>query len=47
MAVIGPLLGTDGKPLLDDYERDPEGMTLIIGLPQRHGCRLFGESHRQ
>jgi hypothetical protein len=28
---LGPLLGADGKPLLDDTERDSEGMTLIDG----------------
>jgi len=28
---LGPLLGRDSKPLLDDQERDSEGMTLIEG----------------
>lgn len=32
-AVIGPLLGPDGKPLRDDQERDSEGATLIDGGP--------------
>ena len=30
-AVVGPILGADGKPLRDDRERDSEGMTLIDG----------------
>jgi hypothetical protein len=30
-AVLGPLLGADGKPLRDDSERDSEGMTLVDG----------------
>jgi hypothetical protein len=29
--VVGPMLGTDGKPLQDDATRDSEGMTLIDG----------------
>ena len=28
---LGPLLGNDGKPLLDDEDRDSEGMTLVDG----------------
>ena len=28
---LGPLLGLDGKPLLDDEDRDSEGMTLVDG----------------
>jgi hypothetical protein len=28
-AIVGPLLGKDGKPLIADVERDSEGMTLI------------------
>jgi len=28
---LGPLLGSDGKPLLDDEDRDSEGMTLVDG----------------
>jgi hypothetical protein len=34
-AMVGPLLGKDGKPLLDDQERDSEGMTLIDGTPAK------------
>jgi hypothetical protein len=30
-AVLGPILGTDGKPLRDDRDRDSEGMTLADG----------------
>jgi hypothetical protein len=30
-AVLGPILGTDGKPLRDDRDRDSEGMTLVEG----------------
>jgi hypothetical protein len=32
-AVIGPILGDDGKPLRDDAMRDSEGLTLIEGTP--------------
>ena len=28
---LGPLLGLDGKPLLDDEDRNSEGMTLVDG----------------
>jgi hypothetical protein len=28
---LGPMLGTDGKPLKDDATRDAEGMTLVDG----------------
>ncbi len=38
-AMIGPLLGKDGKPLVDDQERNSEGMTLIDGTPSE-GHRL-------
>jgi len=27
--VLGPIFGTDGKPLLNDADRDSDGMTLI------------------
>lgn len=30
-AVLGPVLGADGKPLRDDAMRDSEGMTLVDG----------------
>jgi hypothetical protein len=30
-AVLGPILGPDGKPLRDDRDRDSEGMTLVDG----------------
>jgi hypothetical protein len=30
-AVLGPVLGSDGKPLHDDRDRDSEGMTLVDG----------------
>ncbi len=30
-AMLGPLLGKDGKPLSQDTERDSEGMTLLSG----------------
>jgi hypothetical protein len=46
-AVIGPLLGADGKPLRDDQERDSEGMTLIDGGPAAGtACISFEHHHR-
>jgi hypothetical protein len=30
-AVLGPILGADGKPLRDNRKRDSEGMTLVDG----------------
>jgi hypothetical protein len=30
-AILGPILGKDGKPLTEDRERDAEGMVLLAG----------------
>ena len=46
-AVIGPLLGADGKPLLDDKERDSEGMTLIDGSPADGAAYISFERHHR
>jgi hypothetical protein len=46
-AVIGPLLGPDGKPLLDDKERDSEGMTLIDGGPAGGMAYVSFERHHR
>jgi hypothetical protein len=45
--VLGPLLGTTGKPLRDDSERDSEGMALIDG-DTKQGTALvsFERKHR-
>jgi len=46
-AVLGPVLGTDSKPLRDDAIRDSEGMTLIDGDTQRGTALLsFERKHR-
>jgi len=46
-AVVGPILGVDGKPLRDDAMRDSEGMALIGG-DTRQGTALvsFERKHR-
>ena len=46
-AVIGPLLGADGKPLRDDQERDSEGMTLIDGGPAAGTAYISFERHHR
>jgi hypothetical protein len=46
-AVIGPLLGPDGKPLRDDQERDSEGMTLIDGGPAGGTAYVSFERHHR
>ena len=45
--VLGPLLGAGGKPLIDDADRDSEGMTLIDG-DTKQGTALvsFERKHR-
>ena len=44
---LGPLLGTDGKPLLDDEDRDSEGMTLVDGdTTQGTAFVSFERKHR-
>jgi hypothetical protein len=45
-ATIGPLLGKDGKPLVDDQERDSEGMTPIDGTAKGTAYVLFERHHR-
>ena len=42
---VGPLLGKGGKPLLDDSERDSEGMTLIEGTPTKGTAYVSFERH--
>jgi len=44
---LGPLLGKDGKPLLDDQERDSEGMTLIDGTPTKGTAYVSFERHHR
>jgi len=44
---IGPLLGKEGKPLLDDSERDSEGMTLIDGTPTKGTAYVSFERHHR
>ncbi len=46
-AVLGPLLGANGKPLRDDAERDSEAMTLVDG-DTRNGTAYvsFERKHR-
>ena len=44
---LGPLLGTDGKPLLDDTERDSEGMALIDGDPSKGTAYISFERHHR
>ena len=46
-AVIGPLLGPDGKPLRDDQERDSEGMTLVDGGPAGGTAYVSFERHHR
>lgn len=46
-ATIGPLLGKDGKPLVDDSERDSEGMTLIDGTPTKGTAYVSFERHHR
>jgi hypothetical protein len=46
-AVVGPLLGADGKPLHDDRERDSEGLTLVDGDTQNGTAYVsFERRHR-
>jgi hypothetical protein len=45
--VLGPLLGTDGKPLLKDEDRDSEGMTLVEGDTRQGTAYVsFERKHR-
>ena len=44
---IGPLLSKGGKPLLDDSERDSEGMTLIEGTPTKDTAYVSFERHHR
>jgi hypothetical protein len=46
-AAIGPLLGSDGKPLRDDQERDSEGLTLIDGGPNGGTAYVSFERHHR
>lgn len=46
-AIVGPLLGKDGKPLLDDVERDSEGMALIEGTPKKGTAYISFERHHR
>src|SRR5262249_30887582 len=46
-ATIGPLLGKDGKPLVEDSERDSEGMTLIDGTPTKGSAYVSFERHHR
>jgi hypothetical protein len=46
-AVIGPLLGEDGKPLRDDLERDSEAMTLIDGNVNGGTAYISFERHHR
>ena len=46
-AVVGPILGADGKPLRDDAMRDSEGMTLVDGDTQQGTALVsFERKHR-
>ena len=46
-AVLGPILGADGKPLRDDRQRDSEGMTLAEGDTKKGTAYLsFERRHR-
>jgi hypothetical protein len=46
-AVLGPILGADGKPLRDDTQRDSEGMTLVEGTTRKGTAYLsFERKHR-
>ena len=44
---LGPLLGNNGKPLLDDTERDSEGMVLIDGDPKKGTAYVSFERHHR
>lgn len=46
-AVLGPLRGADGKPLLDNRERDSESMTLVSGDLNRGTCYIGFERHHR
>jgi hypothetical protein len=46
-AMLGPILGAEGKPLRDDSLRDSEAMTLAEGDPQKGTAYLsFERKHR-
>ena len=46
-AVLGPILGADGKPLSDDSRRDSEGMALAKGNTQEGTAYVsFERKHR-
>jgi hypothetical protein len=46
-AVLGPVLGGDGKPLRDDAMRDSEGMTLVDGDTRQGTAYVsFERNHR-
>ena len=46
-AVLGPVLGADGKPLRDDAMRDSEGMTLVDGDTRQGTAYVsFERKHR-
>jgi hypothetical protein len=46
-AVLGPVLGADGKPLRDDALRDSEGMTLVDGDTRQGTAYVsFERKHR-
>jgi hypothetical protein len=46
-AVLGPILGKDGKPLLEDADRDSEGMILIDGNTEAGTAYVsFERNHR-
>jgi hypothetical protein len=45
--VLGPVLGTDGKPLAKDEDRDSEGMTLVEGDTKQGTAYVsFERKHR-
>ncbi|MGZ5862484.1 MAG: esterase-like activity of phytase family protein [Methyloceanibacter sp.] len=46
-AIVGPLLGKDGKPLLADVERDSEGMALIERTPKKGTAYISFERHHR
>jgi hypothetical protein len=46
-AVIGPILGGDSKPLIDNRERDSEGMTLIDGDANKGTAYVSFERHHR
>jgi hypothetical protein len=46
-AVLGPVLGSDGKPLVKDEDRDSEGMTLVDGDTKQGTAYVsFERKHR-